>query len=153
MKYNWIEVLTGAAVLVLAVVFFGYASRIAGGGATGDTYPLVAEFVSAEGVSAGGEIRMAGVKVGTVGEMELNAENFTADVQLNIDTDVMVPADSEVKIASDGLLGGSFVEIVPGADAIMLEPGEKFTYTSGSVSLLSLLASFVGGAASSGAGE
>ncbi len=145
MKYNWVEVFTGAAVLIMAIVFASYTFRIAGGGGHGDQYPVVAEFISAEGINSGVEVRMSGVNVGRVGNMQLNPETYGANVELLIDEAVEIPADSEVKIAMDGLLGGAFVEIVPGADIVTLQEGDSFLHTTGSVSLLSLFASFVTG--------
>ncbi len=86
---------------------------------------------------------MAGVKIGHVGDMRLNKENYAAEVELRIDDDIRIPADSEVKISSQSILGGSFVEIVPGADLVSLQNGEAFTYSSGSLSLISLLAGLI----------
>ncbi len=146
MKYNWVEVITGLAVLVLAFYFGFMAVRAVGFYNTKPSYPLYAEFVSAEGVSSGGEIRMAGVRIGRIGEMSLNRENFTADVELLIDDGVTIPADSEVKISADGLIGSAYLEVVPGADIVMLNSGEQFVYASSSVSLMGLLSKFISNA-------
>lgn len=142
MKYSWAEVVTGAAVLALAAVF-GFYIWQATIEINDDAYVLEAEFLSAQGIRMGGDVRMAGVKIGRVGDMQLNPENHMAHLKLLINNDIRVPADSEVKISNESVLGGSFLEIVPGSDIVSLNEGDQFVYASGSVSLLSLLAGLV----------
>ena len=57
----------------------------------------------------------------------------------------MVPDDSSVVISSEGLLGGNFVEVMPGGSPFNLEAGEEVLDTQGAVSLISLLVKFVAG--------
>lgn len=139
------EILTGAAVLAVAVAFVVYAAQ--GAGLTGDTgaYPLVASFRSVEGISAGSDVRLAGVKVGTITDLTLNPQTFFADAKLSIREGVLLPTDSAIVISSEGLLGGNFVEILPGGAVENLEPGGEIEDTQGAVSLISLLMKFVGG--------
>jgi phospholipid/cholesterol/gamma-HCH transport system substrate-binding protein len=139
------EILTGAAVLAAAVGFVVYAAQ--GAGLTGDagTYPLVASFRSVEGINAGSDVRLAGVKVGTITELTLNPQTFFADARLSIRDDVILPVDSAILISSEGLLGGNFVELLPGGALENLGPGDEIEDTQGAVSLISLLMKFVGG--------
>ncbi|MEM7615611.1 MAG: outer membrane lipid asymmetry maintenance protein MlaD [Pseudomonadota bacterium] len=140
------ETLLGAAVLVTAAGFTFYASQSAGLGSGGDgRYELVAKFTSVEGVSTGTDVRMAGVKIGTVSDLTLNAETYQAEVLLSLRDDIQVPDDSEVVIASEGLLGGSFVQLSPGGSEFMLADGDEVLYTQSSVSLLDLMVRFATG--------
>lgn len=146
MRESLTEVLAGAAVLAVAGGFLIYMTQ--GSGLTGPRagqYDLQASFRSAEGVIAGTDIRLAGVKIGTVTGMDLNAETYRADVTLSIDADVPIPDDSVVVVATEGLLGGTFVEIVPGGSFDYLQPGGSFMQTQGAVSVISLLTQFVSG--------
>ena len=145
MKQNWIETITGAVVLAVAVFFVAFAIRAIGGSSFGNVYSLNASFASAEGVNVGGDVRMAGVKIGTIKSMTLNPQDYQANVEISVDSDYFIPTDSEIKIASDGLLGASFVEIVPGADEMTMAAGDQFSFSSGSISLLSLFAKFATG--------
>ena len=88
---------------------------------------------------------MAGVTVGSVKALDLNAETFRADTTLAIADGIAVPDDTSVAIASEGLLGGNFVELVPGGSPFILEPGDEIVDTQSSVSLISLLLRFVSG--------
>lgn len=145
MRENWIEVITGALVLVVAVGFVIFATAGTSGAARDGTYPLTASFTSVEGVSVGTDVRLAGVKIGTVTAMELNPETFRADVTFNVANDIELPDDSSVLISSEGLLGGNFMEIQPGGSPFNLEEGAEVLDTQSSVSLVTLLLRFVGG--------
>ncbi|MBI1416486.1 MAG: outer membrane lipid asymmetry maintenance protein MlaD [Limimaricola sp.] len=148
MRENWTEVGTGAAVLVGAAAFLFYLLNSTGFAAGGVTYPLTASFRSAEGVSVGTDVRMAGVKVGSVVAMKLDPTTFRAQTTLAVADAVPVPDDSTAVISSEGLLGGNFVEIMPGGSLTNYAPGAEVQDTQGAVSLVSLLMKFVGGAAS-----
>ena len=64
---------------------------------------------------------------------------------MQINNEVKIPADSSAKISSEGLLGGSFVEILPGGSYELMEDGSEFGETQGAVSFISLLMKFVTG--------
>jgi phospholipid/cholesterol/gamma-HCH transport system substrate-binding protein len=107
-----------------------------------ESYQLSASFRSAEGIAVGTDVRLAGIKVGSVTGLELDPESYQAQATFTVREDVMLPEDSDVKIASEGLLGGSFLEITPGASDFMLAAGDEIVNTQGSVSLLNLLMRF-----------
>ena len=116
-------------------------------------YPLVAKFRKAEGIDVGGDVRIAGVKVGSVSNMELDLKTYFATVTFAIDDEVKVPDDSLAKITSASLLGDSYIAIDPGGSDLMLEPGEELAYTQGSISLTDLIVKFGGGTEQTGQGE
>ncbi|NGM47696.1 outer membrane lipid asymmetry maintenance protein MlaD [Rhodobacter sp. SGA-6-6] len=141
------EIAAGAAVLAVAAAFAVYAAKGAGLTGGGDSYPLTASFRAVDGISAGSDVRLAGLKVGTISSLKLNPETFMADAVIDLRADIRLPTDSAILISSEGLLGGNFVEIVPGGALENLEPGQEIEDTQGSVSLVSLLMKFVGGKA------
>ncbi|WP_339766117.1 outer membrane lipid asymmetry maintenance protein MlaD [uncultured Pseudosulfitobacter sp.] len=153
MAENTTEVLVGGVVLAAAVAFGIYAAQAAGLSSGGDSYPLHASFRSLEGVSVGTDVRLAGVKVGTVSGVALNPETFRADTTVDVAKAIEIPDDSAIVISSEGLLGGNFVEIVPGGSPFYFEPGDQITDTQGAVSLISLLLKFVGGGSDGAATE
>lgn len=145
MAENRAEVVAGAAVLAAAVAFVLYAG--AGAGLTGGqgTYPLVASFRSVEGITVGSDVRLAGVKVGVISSLALNPVTYFADAEIQVQNHILLPEDSAILISSEGLLGGNFVELVPGGAEDNLAPGAEIEDTQGSVSFISLLMKFVGG--------
>jgi len=144
MANNAVETLVGAVVLCVAGGFLYYASQTADFGG-GKSYPLTAQFFKADGISAGGEVRVSGVKVGTVSSVLLDEETYQAEIMMMMRSSVKLPSDSSAKIASDGLLGGSYVAIEPGGSEYYLEPNEAIEHTQGSVSLLDLIGKAVAG--------
>lgn len=145
MTQHTTEALVGAVVLAAAIGFGAFTAQSAGMSLGDSGYTLTASFRSIEGVAVGTDVRLAGVKVGTVSDITLNAQTYRADTVLTLTDGVGVPDDSAVVIASEGLLGGNFVEISPGGSPFNYEPGAEILDTQGSVSLISLLLKFVSG--------
>lgn len=145
MRENGTEVVVGAVVLAAAIGFFIYGARAAGIGDGADGYELTASFRSVEGITVGSDIRLAGVKIGTVTGISLNPQTLRGDTVFAFMDDVIIPDDSAAVVASEGLLGGNFVEIVPGGSLDNFEGGAEILDTQGAVSLISLLMKFVTG--------
>ncbi len=146
MSENTTEVLVGGAVLAAAVGFVLYTGQLTGfAGASSGDYPLTASFRSLEGVTVGTDVRLAGVKVGTVSGVNLNQKTYRADTVLSLRSGVQIPDDSAVVVSQEGLLGGNFVEVMPGGSPFFYTTGDEILDTQGSVSLISLLLKFVAG--------
>ena len=139
------EVVTGSVVLAAAVGFFLYAGQIVGLSGSGDSASYSASFRPADGISVGTDVRLGGVKVGTVTGIELNPETYRADTAFTVQSNVALPDDTSIIISSEGLLGGSYVELLPGGSPFNLEPGAEIEDTQGSVSLVQLLLKYVAG--------
>jgi phospholipid/cholesterol/gamma-HCH transport system substrate-binding protein len=149
MSENRTEVLVGAGVLAVAIGFVVYAAQGDAFSSSAGSYELRASFRSVEGVRVGTDVRLAGVKVGTVTGLTLNPGTFFADATISVQGDVQLPDDSTILISSEGLLGGSFVELSPGGSLDVIPPGGEIVDTQGSVSLINLLMKFVGGSGDS----
>lgn len=139
------ETFVGAAVVAVAAGFLIYGAQFANVGQSSSGYGLSASFRSIEGVSVGTDVRLAGVKIGTVTDIQLDPQTFRAETQFSVLNGVELPDDSAVVISSEGLLGGNFVEILPGGSPFNLAPGDEIEDTQSSVSLISLLLKFVSG--------
>ncbi len=136
------ETAIGAAVLAAAAGFFLYAAQTTGftaGMGTSTDYELKAAFRKAEGLSVGGDVRVAGVKVGSIVSLTLDPATYRAIAMMSIEGDVKLPEDSDAAIATEGLLGGAYVAVTPGGSDMMLAPGEEIRFTQGSVNLLDLV--------------
>jgi phospholipid/cholesterol/gamma-HCH transport system substrate-binding protein len=145
MAEDRLEIVTGAAVLAAAIGFLAYAMGGDRLGIGGDSYQLSASFRSVEGIGVGTDVRMAGVKIGTISDLSLNPETFFADAKIEVQNDILLPDDSAILISSEGLLGGNYVELVPGGSLETIPPGGEIEDTQGAVSLLNLLMKWIGG--------
>ena len=141
-RHSAAELITGAVILLLAAGFLGYA--VAHSGRTGlSGYPLTARFDRIDGLTVGSDVRMAGVKVGTISDARIDPQSDLAVETLTVQDSIKLPKDSSAEVTSDGLLGGKFLSLTPGGDTKMLPPGGVITITQSSVSLEQLLGKFI----------
>ncbi len=139
MNNSTVETIIGAAVVAIAGIFFFYAYNASGAAEGNSGYRLSAEFDNIEGVNTGTDVRLAGIKVGTVVNETLNPENYQAVVTMVIDPKVQISDDTTAKITSEGLLGAKFVSLEPGGSETKLKDGDTLSYTQGAVDLWSLI--------------
>jgi len=138
MRRNSIETVLGGVVLAVAGLFlvFAYTSadlrKVSG-------YELTAAFSSISGLQAGSDVRISGVKVGTVTGMTLDSTTFQAVVHMSVDNTIRLPVDTAALVASESLLGGKFLALEPGGDEQMLPVGGRIQYTQSTPGIEQLL--------------
>ena len=102
----------GAGVVAAAIALGLFLHLRPAGAAAG--YELNVRLPKTDGLSKGSEVRISGVKVGTVSDLTLDPVSYLATVRMNIQDDVRVPSDSALEVTSGGLLGNLYVAIFPG---------------------------------------
>ena len=142
MSCNVLETLLGAIVLVVAIGFLTFAYRSSQISAP-DGYELTARFARVDGLDRGADVRISGIKVGTVVAQSLNPETFQAEVRFSLPDNIHLPVDSSAAIVSNGLLGSKYLALVPGGDVDMLKPGDEVTLTQSSVNVEDLIGHFI----------
>jgi len=150
MQNSLVETLIGAAVIAVAALFLSYAYSSTGAGSVSG-YEVSAKFNRADGVNVGSDVRLSGIKVGTVSKLALDPMTFNALVTISLDRSVQLPDDSSVRITSEGLLGNQYLSIEPGGSPDKIKPGGEIEYTQGAVDLMGLLGKAVFGAGNSSA--
>ena len=119
MTRNMIEMVMGAVVLVVAFAFLWLALSITNL-QSGNTITVSAVFGEIGDLNIGDDVRVAGISIGSVADTELDQTLYQARIALALDAEVAIPDDSIARISSASLLGGSYVEIIPGiSDATM----------------------------------
>ena len=141
-RRNAAELLTGAAVIVVAIGFLAYAI-VGTGRASAEGYLLHARFDRIDGLAIGADVRLAGVKVGRVVEERIDPQTFQAIVTFSVESDIKLPKDSSAQITTAGLLGGNVLAVVPGGDTATIPSGGTVTITQSAVSLEDLLGKFI----------
>ena len=144
MSRSLVETLLGAAVLAVAVGFIVFAYTRSGV-ATVSGYEVSAAFSRVDGIANGSDVRIGGIKVGTVIGRELEPETYRAVLRMSIDETVQLPTDSTAAVVSDGLLGGKFIDLQPGAEEALLADGGRISYTQSSLLLEELIGKFAFG--------
>lgn len=128
MGKNAVETILGGVVLIVAVIFLSFALNTAQVKAVVG-YNVSAAFLKVGGLTNGSDVRINGIKVGTVSDLQLDPQTFDAVVSMSISEDVAIPTDSVAGIGSSGIIGGKFVSIQPGGSKEELPDGGKITRT------------------------
>ncbi len=142
MKTNLLEVVMGAAVLGVCAVFVVFAYSTSHWKSV-QGYEVIAKFDRIDGLRKGSDVRLSGVKVGTIKTINLDPETYLAVVHIDLSPDVELPSDSAAEIASESLLGGKFLALVPGGEEALIPVGGEIMHTQSAVSLESLIGQFI----------
>ncbi len=141
LKDNAVEALVGLLVLIVAVGFVLFAYQRSGGAAGG--YTIAARFPNVQGINTGTDVRVSGMKVGTVTGQRLDGKTFQAVLDLSIAPEIKLPVDSSAAITSEGLLGGNYIKLTPGGDPQVLKPGDEIEDTQGATDLMGLIGGYI----------
>lgn len=143
LRENLGEAIVGLLVVVLAIWFVMFAWARTGGGQQAGSTHIAALFANASGLSAGTDVRVSGLKVGSVTGLTLDPQSYQVKVEIALNPSVKIPADSTASVTSDGLLGSNFVAFTPGGSPTPLKSGDVVTDTQGSLDLMALIGQFI----------
>jgi phospholipid/cholesterol/gamma-HCH transport system substrate-binding protein len=101
-------------------------------------------------MTPGTEVRLSGLKVGSVTTVRLDPDLFLADVRFTVPKTVKLPVDTVLAVGSDGLLGGRYLKLIPGTEDKVLQPGERVTRVTPPVDLMDLIGRAIFSGANSG---
>ncbi len=128
MRRNAIETVMGAVVLLVAGVFVFFAYDMAQVKAV-EGYEVTVLLYKIGGLNEGSDVRISGIKVGTVIDHNLDSESYDARVRMTITREFKLPVDTVASIASEGLLGGKYVRLEPGTKKSFIKDGGTLTKT------------------------
>ena len=143
MKVNFLDAFLGFCVLFVTSLFLVYIyitidTKLFGS----DRFQLHARFDNIDGIVAGSKVKLSGVNIGTVKSISLEPEDFYALITMNFDKQFNFPDDTEASVQLEGLLGGSYISILPGGSDVILLNDQEILYTQGSTSILNLMLKF-----------
>mgnify|MGYP001281649308 FL=1 len=142
MRYSSVEILMGAVVLVTAIgfLFLGLQSINTN---QKDGYNISLIFGSSAGLKTGDSVKISGIDVGKIIKLDLDLDDYNAKIHVNLSNEVKIPEDSSARITSSSLLGGNFLDIIPGSSETFLKPNDIIYDTSDSVSFLDMLGKMI----------
>ena len=123
-----VETIMGIVVIFVAAFFLYFAYQVSDLQVV-KGYDINARFLKVGGLNVGSDVRINGIKVGTVIAQNLDPEDYVADVKLSISSNIQLPKDSVVSIVSDGLVGNKFIKIEPGKSKEILQNGDTVANT------------------------
>ena len=142
MRYSSVEILMGAVVLVTAIgfLFLGLQSINTN---QKDGYNISLIFGSSAGLKTGDSVKISGIDVGKIIKLDLDLDDYNAKIYINLSNEVKIPEDSSARITSSSLLGGNFLDIIPGSSETFLKPNDIIYDTSDSVSFIDMLGKMI----------
>lgn len=156
LRENIGEALVGLFVILFAGWFVWFAYGATGGGAKAGAIHVTAFFPNSTGINVGSDVRVAGMKVGTVAEQALDPQSYQVKVKLALDPALKLPADSSAAITSEGFLGATFISLIPGGETVSLKDGDTIADTQGAMDLMGMVGQFInksGGSSGGGSDE
>ena len=147
------ETLIGAVVVIAIVAALALSYVFGHGGASG--YEVNARLAKVDGLGIGTEVRIAGIKVGSVTALDLDPRTYLVNVHMRLDRDIKVPTDSSLLINSAGLLGTPYLSITPGGDDTMIAAGGSIenTQSVNANDIMNLVGRFATGSGGGGGGQ
>src|SRR5262245_22420984 len=113
MRGNVIETVMGAVVLVIAALFLVFAYNTSQLRAVSGGYEVIAEFARIDGIHQGSDVRVSGIKIGSVVGEQLDPKTYLATIRMSIDPAVQLPEDTVAQVTSSGLLGDKYLSLAP----------------------------------------
>jgi phospholipid/cholesterol/gamma-HCH transport system substrate-binding protein len=128
MKRSMVETLLGGLVILVAAGFLIFALQATEVGAV-DGVSLKARFLKVGGLEVGSDVRISGVKVGTVTDRVLDTDSFEAVVLFTVSAEIQLPTDTQALVTSEGLLGNKYLRLIPGTATEIVAAGGEISQT------------------------
>jgi phospholipid/cholesterol/gamma-HCH transport system substrate-binding protein len=128
MGRTFVESIMGAVVLAVAGIFLVFALSQSDLGMV-KGYALTAKFASVGGLTNGADVRINGIKVGSVLGQKIAPDTFEAIVHFSIRPDIHLPDDTVASVDSEGMLGSKFLKLDPGRSTKLIAEGGTIANT------------------------
>lgn len=151
MKHSLLETTIGAIVLGAALFFLAFSYSTAHQGEasmSSGSYRIIGMFDNVGGLRIGDAVMISGVKVGGIRDITLDPQLYRARVTVDVSNQIKLARDTSARIASESLLGGKYLELLPGGDDTNLNDGDIVSITQSATNLEDLLGRFIFSASS-----
>lgn len=139
MKQGTFETMIGVMVLAVAMIFFIFAYKTSNYSNLDKGYHIVANFQNIDGILEGADVKLSGIKIGSVHNIALDKDTYYAAVQLQINDNISIPKDSSAIVSTSGLLGGKYIKITPGASDDIIKENGKIRFTQSALNIEELI--------------
>ena len=136
-----IETIIGLIVIIVSIVFIFYSIQMLDNNQKGQIIKV--EFGNVGSLKKGDDVRISGINVGKITKLDLDVEDYNARVMVKLFNNIKIPDDSSARITSSSLLGGNYLDIVPGSSETFLSPNDIIYDTSDPVSFTDMLGKIV----------
>ena len=112
MKANYFETILGFLTILISFIFLIKLITVNSNDSSEKYYDLNAKFLKVGGLIVGNDVKMSGVKIGVVNRVYLD-DDFLANVEFKVFSNIKIPQESAVAISSDGILGNKYLSVIP----------------------------------------
>lgn len=151
MNHTKVDLAVGFFMLLAAIALVFLALKVSGLAFSqswfgNKDYTVTATFSNIGDLKVRSPVRVAGVQVGKVSNVQLDQKNYEAVVTLQLDHSVNnLPTDSSASVQRTSLLGDNYISLSPGYAKTNLHQGSKIQTTYSATSLESLISTFMNG--------
>lgn len=142
MKKNNFEIIVGVFIVVFSVLFVLFTMKMTNKKINEEHYKLYAVFENIEGINVGTKIKIGGIDIGEVEKLNIN-DNYQVKLVLKIKKDMLLPLDSNIKVATSGIIGGKYLRVDVGGEEEYLKNGDSFEYTESTMDLEDMITKFM----------
>ena len=142
MKKNTVEIVVGVLVIIFSIVFVMFTMKITNKKLNEEFYRLYAVFDNIEGVNIGTKVKIGGIEIGEVEKLNIDTD-YRVKLVLKIKKDMLLPVDSNIKIATSGLIGGKYLRVDVGGDEEYFKNNDHFEYTESTMDLEDMITRFM----------
>ena len=112
MRANYFETTLGFLTILISFIFLTKLITVNSNDSSEKYYDLNAKFLKVGGLIVGNDVKMSGVKIGVVNRVYLD-DDFLANVEFKVFSNIKIPQESVVAISSDGILGNKYLSVIP----------------------------------------
>ncbi len=142
MTETWVGLFVAAGLAALLMLSLQVSNLSSINGDNG--YTIEARFDNIGSLKIRSPVKLAGVLIGRVSNIDIDIETFEAVVMLKMDSKyAKLPLDSSASIFTAGLLGEQYIGIEPGGDEELLADGDQMQLTQSALILEQMLGQFL----------
>jgi len=146
LSQRWIESLVGLFLIFAIITLSMLAFQVSGLMSLfpDKSYAITASFDDIGGLKVRSPVKIGGVQIGEVSQINLDPVSFKAVVKMNIHNQYNdIPDDSSAGIFTSGLLGDNYIAITPMYNTSFLKSGSNIEITNSAMVLEKLIGQFI----------
>ena len=138
------EIFLGVIIILISlVIFINLFNSYSSNKSNNVSFSLNSDFNNVGSLSVGNDIKIHGVKVGEVANISINPELLVANVIIEFDNFYKIPSDSIFTITSNGLMGGSYIDIKIGSSELIFTENETTKYNKDAISIENIISDII----------
>lgn len=142
MKRGYFETLVGFFVIITAIFFCIFVTKVTGKKIDINTYNVYAKFENIEGLSIGSKVKIGGLDIGSISSLIIDRD-YKVKLLLKINSDVSIPVDSTITVSTSGIIGGKYLKVQIGGSDEFMKNNDEFEFTQSTMDLEEMITKFM----------